>query len=113
MRPAAFFSPAVEPMQALIWIFRLAIVLVLVWFAVKNAQPVTLHGLPDQTWQAPLVFVLLIVFLCGVVIGLLAWLPTVVRQRREMGRLRKAATTAAIVPAAPPADPPRHDIHGV
>ena len=103
MRPAAFFSPAIETMQVLVWLFRFAIVLVLVWFAVKNAQPVTLHGLPDQTWQAPLVFVLLIVFV--------AWLPTVVRQRRELGRLRKAA--ALVLPVAPPADPTRADIHGV
>ncbi len=100
-------------MQILVWIFRLAIVLVLVWFAVKNAQPVTLHGLPEQTWQAPLVFVLLIVFVCGVVIGLLAWLPTVVRQRRDIGRLRKAAAPATAVVVAPPADPSRPDIHGV
>ena len=102
-------------MQFLAWFFRLAIVLVLVWFAVKNAQPVTLHGLPEQSWQAPLVFVLLVVFLCGVVIGLLAWLPTVVRQRRELGRLRKAGATLPPVPATPsvpPADP-RADIHGV
>ena len=101
-------------MQVLVWIFRFAIVLVLVWFAVKNAQPVTLHGLPDQTWQAPLVFVLLMVFVAGVVIGLLAWLPTVVRQRREVARLRKAADALAVSTAnPPPADPPRVDIHGV
>jgi len=78
-------------MQTLVWIVRLFIVLVLVWFAVKNAQDVTLTGLPGQAWQAPLVFVLLTVFVAGVVIGLLAWVPTVVRQRREIGRLRKAA----------------------
>ena len=101
-------------MQFLAWFFRLAIVLVLVWFAVKNAQPVTLHGLPDQTWQAPLVFVLLVVFVGGVVIGLLAWLPTVVRQRRELGRLRKASAVLPPVTPAPPAPPadPRADIHG-
>jgi putative membrane protein len=101
--------------QFLAWFIRLAIVLVLVWFAVKNAQPVTLHGLPDQTWQAPLVFVLLVVFVGGVVIGLLAWLPTVVRQRRELGRLRKASVVLPPVAAAPPAPAadPRADIHGV
>jgi putative membrane protein len=101
--------------QFLTWFFRLAIVLVLVWFAVKNAQPVTLHGLPDQTWQAPLVFVLLVVFVAGVVIGLLAWLPTVVRQRRELGRLRKAGAALPPVAPAPPAPPAdtRADIHGV
>jgi uncharacterized integral membrane protein len=94
-------------MQAVVWIVRLAIVVVLVWFAVKNAQMVTLHGLPDQTLQAPLVFVLLVVFVAGVVIGLLAWVPTVIRQRRELGRLRRAvekqAALAAITPAAPAA----------
>jgi len=101
-------------MQVLVWLFRFAIVLVLVWFAVKNAQPVTLHGLPDQTWQAPLVFVLLVVFVAGVVIGLLAWLPTVVRQRRELSRLRRAAAAVALGTAnPPPADSPRVDIHGI
>jgi uncharacterized integral membrane protein len=90
-------------MQALAWIFRIAIVLVLVWFAVRNSQVVTLHGLPEQSWQAPLVFVVLVAFVAGVVIGLLAWLPTVVRQRREVGRLRKSVPVAVPVPAAPPA----------
>jgi putative membrane protein len=103
-------------MQALAWIFRLAIILVLVWFAVRNAQTVTLNGLPEQSWQAPLVFVLLLAFIGGVVIGLLAWLPTVVRQRRELGRLKKAAAElATTLPTAPsvPADVSRADIHGV
>jgi len=99
-------------MQALAWIFRIAIVLVLIWFAVKNSQVVTLYGLPEQSWQAPLVFVVLVAFVAGVVIGLLAWLPTVVRQRREVGRLRKSAQAAApATPAAlPPAPPESHGI---
>ena len=92
-------------MQTLVWIVRLFIVLVLVWFAVKNAQDVTLTGLPGQVWQAPLVFVLLTVFVAGVVIGLLAWVPTVVRQRREIGRHRKTAA-ALSVPATSQVDPP-------
>jgi uncharacterized integral membrane protein len=90
-------------MQALAWIFRIAIVLVLVWFAARNSHPVTLNGLPDQAWQAPLVFVVLVAFVAGVVIGLLAWLPTIVRQRREMGRLRKSVPVAVPVRAAPAA----------
>lgn len=107
-------------MQALVWILRLAIVLVLVWFAVKNAGEVTINGLPGQEWRLPLVFVLLVVFVSGVVIGLLAWVPTVVRQRRELSRLRKAGAVLAATagPAASPAVPapaadPRPDIHGV
>jgi putative membrane protein len=105
---AHFTAP--DRMQTLVWIVRLFIVLVLVWFAVKNAQDVTLTGLPGQVWQAPLVFVLLTVFVAGVVIGLLAWVPTVVRQRREIGRLRKAAAQQPpVVPLAPDVEPP----HGI
>jgi hypothetical protein len=52
--------------------------------------------------------VLLTVFVAGVVIGLLAWVPTVVRQRRELGRLRRAAATPAV--AAAGEDEPPHGI---
>ena len=96
-------------MQLFVWIVRFAIVVVLVWFAVKNTDLVTVHGLPSQSWQAPLVFILLVVFVAGVVIGLLAWIPTVVRQRREIARLRKNATIPAITPLPPEVEPP----HGI
>jgi uncharacterized integral membrane protein len=97
-------------MQVLVWIFRFVIVLLLVWFAVKNGQEVEIFALPGQSWRAPLVFVLLIAFVGGVVIGLLAWVPTVVRQRREIGRLRRAAAPpagAAPLPVAPATEPPQ------
>ena len=105
-------------MQAIVWIVRFAIVVVLVWFAVKNAQLVTLHGLPDQSLQAPLVFVLLVAFVAGAVIGLLAWVPTIVRQRREIGRLKRAAEKQAALaaiasPPTPPREPTATDVHGV
>ncbi len=104
-------------MQAIVWILRFLIVVILVWFAVKNAQIVTLHGLPDQTLQAPLVFVLLVVFVAGVLIGLLAWLPTYVRQRREIGRLKRAAekqaALASIQPAPQPTGSAPTDVHGI
>ncbi len=104
-------------MQALVWVLRFLIVVVLVWFAVKNAQTVTLHGLPEQSWQAPLVFVLLVAFVAGVVIGLLAWVPTVVRQRREIARLKRAAAAAVPSPPAqspaPEASPPPRSFDGI
>jgi putative membrane protein len=95
-------------MQAVVWILRFVIVVILVWFAVKNAQVIELNGLPGQVWQAPLVFILLIVFVAGMLIGLLAWVPTVVRQRREVARLRKAA--ALPVPAVSDVPEPPHGI---
>ena len=95
-------------MQTVLWILRFAIVLVLVWFAAKNSEPVRLVGLPGQEWMVPLVFVLLVVFIAGMVIGLLAWVPTVVKQRREMSRLRKAAL--APLPAGEAAPEPPHGI---
>jgi len=95
-------------MQTVVWILRFVIVVILVWFAVKNAQVVTIYGLPEQQWQAPLVFILLIVFVAGMVIGLLAWVPTVVRQRREIARLRRVAALPVVAPGTAP-EPP----HGI
>jgi uncharacterized integral membrane protein len=99
-------------MQALAWVVRLVIVLILIWFAVKNAQPVMVNGLPDQSWQAPLVFVMFLSFLAGMVIGLLAWIPTIVRQRRELARLRRLEEQRVTMPL-PPDTAPGADIHGI
>lgn len=105
-------------MQALVWILRFLIVVILVWFAIKNADPVAVKGFPGQVWEAPLAFVLLVVFVAGVVIGLLAWIPTVLRQRRELARVSRLneqqAALSAIAARDPEADrPPGSDIHGI
>ncbi|MEO5691552.1 MAG: LapA family protein [Usitatibacter sp.] len=103
-------------MQALVWIFRFVIVVILLWFALKNTDAVKIYGFPGQVWEAPLVFVILVAFVAGVVIGLLAWVPTVIRQRREIARLRKAAVQAAAVASITPPpviDVSPTDVHGV
>jgi uncharacterized integral membrane protein len=86
-------------MQPVIWIVRFLVVVILVWFAVKNSHEIELRGFLDQQFHAPLVFVLLVAFVTGVVIGLLAWIPTIVRQRREIQRLRRSAEQQAAVAA--------------
>jgi len=98
-------------MQTVVWILRFLIVVILVWFAVKNAQPITIHGLPGQTLEGPLVFIIFIAFLGGVLIGILAWVPTVVRQRREIARLKRGITqpTPATITVPAPGEPP----HGI
>jgi uncharacterized integral membrane protein len=93
-------------MQALAWIVRAVVVLVLVWFAVRNGQDVEIRGLPEQSWKAPLIFVMLVAFIGGLLIGLMAWLPTIVRQRRELARLRKAPPAPPVPVPAPEPPPP-------
>lgn len=76
-------------MKLLVWGVRLAILLVLVWFSVKNAGIVTLHAYP-WTWEAPLVLIILAFFAGGVVLGLLAALSSIWKLKREVRSLNKA-----------------------
>ncbi|WP_227815054.1 LapA family protein [Nitrogeniibacter aestuarii] len=76
-------------MRILIWIVRLAIFLVLFGFAVKNDQIVTLKSYLGGEWQLPLVFVILIAFAAGAIVGVTATVSSLLRQRREIAKLRK------------------------
>ncbi|MCB1938019.1 MAG: LapA family protein [Rhodocyclaceae bacterium] len=76
-------------MRILIWIIRLAVFFVLFGFAVKNDQLVTLKFYMGGEWQLPLVFVILMAFAAGALVGVTATLSSLVRQRREIGRLRR------------------------
>jgi len=60
-------------------------------FAAKNTGPVALRFYFDLVWQAPLVLVLFAFFAAGALFGVLAVLGTVLRQRREILRLRREA----------------------
>ncbi len=94
-------------MRVLAWAIRIALFVVLVAFAAKNTDPVTLRFYFDLAWQAPLVAVLLAFFAAGAALGMLAMLGTLLSQRREVGRLRRDAAPKekAAVPVAvqPPA----------
>lgn len=75
-------------MKILIWTVRFAILLVLVWFSVKNAEIVTLHAYP-YSWQAPLVLIILAFFASGVLLGLLASLGSIWKLKREVNSLKR------------------------
>ncbi len=62
---------------------RLAVFLVLLGFAVKNDQPATLRFYFGYEWNTSLVVLLLFFLFAGTLIGILAMLGTVFRQRRE------------------------------
>jgi uncharacterized integral membrane protein len=84
-------------MQLLTWLFRLALFLVMMGFALSNTDTATLRffGIPEFEWRAPLVLFLLLFFAAGALIGVIATMPMVIRQRRSIGRLRREATEAA------------------
>ena len=76
-------------------------VLVLLGFAVKNTEGVVVHYFLGLEWQAPLVFVLLVFFAAGVVLGLTASLAILVRQRREILGLKRELRGLTRSPVAP------------
>ncbi|MDD5296610.1 MAG: LapA family protein [Rhodocyclaceae bacterium] len=75
-------------MRSLIWIFRAVAFVLLLGFAIKNSGIVNLSFFFGLSWQLPLVFVMLLFFVLGAVVGLTGTFATVLSQRRELARLR-------------------------
>ena len=92
-------------MRLLTWAIRVALFVLLLAFAAKNTDPVTLRFYFNLAWQAPLVALLLGFFAAGALLGLLAMLGTWLAQRREIARLQRA-DSARTQPAAPVASQP-------
>lgn len=76
-------------MRYLIGFFRIVLFLLLLGFAVRNVETVTLHYYFGYEWQAPLVLIILLFLALGVAIGVLSCLGTIFRQRREIATFRK------------------------
>ena len=77
-------------MKYLAWVLKFALFVLVLTFAVRNADPVTVRYYFGGEWQAPLIFVLLVAFCGGVAIGLAAGMPQLFRQRREIAALKRA-----------------------
>ena len=76
-------------MRAIVWILRAAVFLLLLGLAIKNSGSVELRFFLGKVGQWPLSLVLLVTFVAGVAVGISATLATMLRQRREIGQLRK------------------------
>lgn len=76
-------------MRYLVWALRAVLFVLLLGFAVKNDQPVVLKYFFGYEWQASLVVILLCFFTVGVLIGVLAMLSNMFRQRRELKALQR------------------------
>lgn len=69
-------------------LFFLLFVLLL-GFALKNANIVELHYYLGFIWRAPLSLMLLIAFFIGTVAGMIACLNPIIRQRRQLIALQR------------------------
>lgn len=71
------------------WTLRAVLFFALLGFAIKNDQTVTLQYFFGYAWSSSLVVVLLVFFAAGAVVGVLAMFADVLRQRREIARLKR------------------------
>jgi len=94
-------------MRYLLWLLRITLFLILLGFAVKNSDPVSVYYYFGAEWRAPLVFVMLVCVVAGVALGVLAVLGQVFRQRRTIAELKRErrAQTRESAQVLPPPDP--------
>lgn len=99
-------------MRVVSWIVRAVLFLVALGFALSNTAVTELRFFGvDLVWRAPLVIFLLAFFASGAALGLLAVVPTLYRQRREIGRLRREVrATARPAPVGAAVQPPSPDV---
>ena len=82
-------------MQVLRWIVGAALFLALLFLSLQNSDLVTLKFYHWWSWQAPLIFVVLIAFAIGVAAGLLAGAMRSARLKRQVNRLRSELSRPA------------------
>ncbi len=83
-------------MRLLIWLLRSVVFVLLFGLAIKNSGPVELRVYFDAAWQAPLSLVMLGCFALGAAIGVTAAFATLIRQRREIGELKRELPAALL-----------------
>jgi uncharacterized integral membrane protein len=80
-------------MRYFLWLLKFALFILILSFAVKNTETVSVRYYLGQEWQAPLVLVLLTFFCVGVAVGIIASLGHLFRQRRQLAALRHELRT--------------------
>jgi uncharacterized integral membrane protein len=91
-------------MRYVIWILKFTLFVLVLTFAVRNTEMVTVRYFLGWEWQLPLIFVLLIAFCAGIALGLAAGLGQIFKLRREIAalgrKLRDAAPRTGVAEAA-------------
>lgn len=80
-------------MRILSLLAKIAVFLLLLGFAVKNTDGITVRYFLGLEWQAPLAFVLLVTFAIGILGGIATNLLVIARQRRELLALKRELHT--------------------
>jgi len=83
-------------MRAFVWFVRFILFVLLLGFAVKNDHVVDLHFFFGKQWHFPLVFIILVVFAVGALMGVTATITSLLRQRYELSRLHKRLARAEL-----------------
>lgn len=85
------------------WLLLSLLFVLLLVFAIRNTAPVRLRFFFDQSWDVPLILLLLVFFVIGACLGVLASLERIIRQRRELLVLKR--TLQAQKDSPPPVSP--------
>jgi uncharacterized integral membrane protein len=81
-------------MRYVIWILKFLLFVLVLTFAVRNTEAVTVRYFLGWEWESPLIFVLLIAFCAGIALGLAAGLGQMIKQRREIATLNRKLRNA-------------------
>ena len=92
-------------MRIVTWTIRVVLFVLLVAFAAKNVEPVTLRFYFDLAINTPLILALFAFFALGALFGVLSLLGTVFRQRREISHLKRTRVPAPETVEPPPVPP--------
>jgi lipopolysaccharide assembly protein A len=74
------------------WVLKAAIFFTLFAFALNNQQEITVHFFFGTEWKTSLVIVVLAVFACGLMVGILGMVPRWWQHRRVALKAKKTST---------------------
>ncbi|MEY3783606.1 MAG: hypothetical protein RIS97_1785 [Pseudomonadota bacterium] len=74
------------------WILKAAIFFTLFAFALNNQQEITVHFFFGTAWKTSLVIVVLAVFACGLMVGILGMVPRWWQHRRDALKAKRTHT---------------------
>ena len=77
-------------MRYLALFIKIVLFVLLLGFAVKNSDVVTLRYFLGYEWHSPLALVILVSFAVGLLVGLLACSWRLLRNHRELRQMRRA-----------------------